>query len=100
MSRITRQEVDQIAQLARLSLSDVEAAAMENDLERILDYVATLEELDTTGVEPTAQAQQLATPVRPDEALAPMDPELVVANAPESAGTAFVVPKVIDEEGR
>ncbi len=100
MSRISRQEVDQIAQLARLSLSDDEAAAMERDLERILEYVAALETLDTEGVEPTAHALQLATPVRPDEACEPMDPELALSNAPEAAGTAFVVPKVIDEEGR
>lgn len=70
---------------------------MQRDLERILDYVAALQELDTEGVEPTASAIQIATPVRRDEATAPMDPERAVANAPESAGTAFVVPRVIDE---
>jgi aspartyl-tRNA(Asn)/glutamyl-tRNA(Gln) amidotransferase subunit C len=100
MSRITRQQVDQIADLARLSLSEPEAQAMERDLERILDYVADLQALDTQGVGPTAHAIELATPVRPDEATEPMDPERALANAPESAGTAFVVPKVIDEEGR
>ena len=100
MSRITRQEVDQVAELARLSLSEDEAAAMERDLERILDYVSDLQALDTEGVEPTAHAIELATPLREDRAAVPMDPELAVANAPESAGTAFVVPKVIDEEGR
>jgi len=100
MSRINRQEVDQIAQLARLSLSDDEAATMERDLERILGYVAALQELDTEGVEPTAHAFELATPVRQDVSVAPMDPDRAVANAPDAAGTAFVVPKVIDEEGR
>ena len=99
MARITRQQVDRIAELARLSLDGEEAEAMERDLERILDYVADLQELDTEGVAPTAHAIALATPVRPDEAEEPMDPELAVANAPESAGTAFVVPKVIDAEG-
>jgi aspartyl-tRNA(Asn)/glutamyl-tRNA(Gln) amidotransferase subunit C len=99
MARITRQQVDRIAELARLSLEGEEAEAMERDLERILDYVATLQELDTEGVTPTAHAIALATPVRPDEAAEPMNPELVVANAPESVGTAFVVPKVIDERG-
>jgi aspartyl-tRNA(Asn)/glutamyl-tRNA(Gln) amidotransferase subunit C len=99
MSHITRQQVDQIAQLARLSLTDEQAELMERDLERILDYVAALESLDTEGVEPTAHALQLATPVRPDVAAEPMDPERAVANAPDAAGTAFVVPKVIDEEG-
>ncbi|MEE2673882.1 MAG: Asp-tRNA(Asn)/Glu-tRNA(Gln) amidotransferase subunit GatC [Myxococcota bacterium] len=99
MARISRQQVDRIAELARLSLEGEEAEAMERDLERILDYVADLQALDTEGVTPTAHAIALATPVRPDEAAAPMDPELVVSNAPESSGTAFVVPKVVEEEG-
>ncbi len=98
MARITRQQVDYIAELSRLSLSEAEALAMERDLERILDYVASLQELDTEGVEPTAHAIALDTPLRSDRATAAMDPELAVANAPERAGTAFVVPRVIDAE--
>jgi aspartyl-tRNA(Asn)/glutamyl-tRNA(Gln) amidotransferase subunit C len=99
MARISREQVDRIAELARLSLGVDEAEAMERDLERILDYVADLQDLDTEGVTPTAHALTLATPMRPDEAAEPMDPELAVGNAPESSGTAFKVPKVIDEEG-
>lgn len=99
MPRITREQVDRIAELARLSLAADEAEAMERDLERILEYVVALQELDTEGVTPTAHALALATPVRRDEAVAPMDPELAISNAPETAGTAFRVPKVIDEEG-
>ncbi len=98
MARISREQVDRIAELARLSLDESEAQAMERDLGRILDYVAALQELDTEGVEPTAQATLLQTPVRPDEACEAMDPELAIANAPESDGTAFVVPKPSDGE--
>lgn len=71
---------------------------MRRDLERILGYVETLRELDTEGVLPTSHALAVATPTRPDEPCEPLDPALVVANAPASAGTAFLVPKVIDEE--
>lgn len=99
MARITREQVNRIAELSRLSLTADEAEAMERDLERILDYVAQLQELDTEGVEPTAHAIDLATPIRADVAAKPMDPERAVANAPEVVGTAFVVPKVIAEEG-
>jgi len=99
MSRISREQVDRIAHLARLSVEGGEAEAMERDLERILEYVDALQELDTEGVEPTAHAVSLATPVRPDAPAPPMDPALVLANAPQAAGTAFLVPKVIDEEG-
>ncbi len=98
MARITRQQIDHIATLSQLSLSDEEAESMQRDLERILDYVASLEALDTTGVEPTSHAIALDTPLREDRALPPMDPEEALANAPERSGTAFIVPKVIDPE--
>ncbi len=101
MSRISREEVEQIAVLARLSLSEEEAEQMTRDLDQILSYVAALSELDTSGIEPTARAIPLPTPMREDRALPAIDPELALSNAPERDGTAFVVPKVIasDEEG-
>lgn len=72
---------------------------MTRDLEQMLEYVATLEQLSTTEVEPTAHGFELATPLRPDRAAPPMDPELAVANAPAREGTAFLVPRVLEEEG-
>ena len=99
MARITPEEVQYIAGLARLSLSEEEIRHMARDMDQILDYVATLEELDTQGIEPTAHAIPLDTPVRVDEAVSGMDPELALGNAPQRAGTAFVVPKVIDDGG-
>ena len=98
MSRITRKEVQDIAKLARLALSDEEAERMTTDLDHILEYVETLRELDTEGIEPTAHAIPLETPLREDRAVPGIDPELAVSNAPESIGTAFVVPKVIEGE--
>lgn len=100
MIRISDEEVRHIALLARLSLSDRQVEEMAHDLDQVLDYVETLQELDTTDIEPTAHAIPLATPTRADEAVPAMDPELAIASAPESAGSAFRVPKVIDgEEG-
>ncbi len=98
MSRISRDQVVRIAALARLRLSESETDQMAHDLDQILDYVSTLEDLDTQGIEPTAHAIPLATPLRRDEAVPGLDPALVMANAPQSEGTAFVVPKVIDGE--
>jgi aspartyl-tRNA(Asn)/glutamyl-tRNA(Gln) amidotransferase subunit C len=100
-SRITREEVERIARLARLELADDELAAMARDLGEVLAYAEQLRELDTSGIEATSQATALATPLREDRAADPLDPELALANAPVRAGTAFVVPKVIDadEEG-
>ena len=99
MSRIDPADLAHVAVLARLALSEDEIASMTRDLEQMLDYVAALDRLDTEDVEPTAHGFELATPLRPDEPQAPLDPELALANAPERAGTAFLVPKVLEEEG-
>ena len=99
MPRIEPDTLSHIAVLARLALSDDEIASMTRDLEQMLDYVATLDRLDTEGVAPTAHGFELATPLRPDEPVAPLDPELAVANAPAHEGTAFLVPKVLEGEG-
>jgi aspartyl-tRNA(Asn)/glutamyl-tRNA(Gln) amidotransferase subunit C len=98
MSRITREEVARIASLARLSLDDDEILRTTTQLDAILDYVALLAEVDTTGIEPTAHVLPMRTPLREDRAVPPMAPELAVANAPQRAGSAFVVPLVIDGE--
>jgi aspartyl-tRNA(Asn)/glutamyl-tRNA(Gln) amidotransferase subunit C len=98
MSRLTREKVHEVARLARLRLSEPEEERMNAELEHILDYVATLQELDTEGIEPMAHAIPLPTPMREDRAVPGIAPELVVANAPEAIGTAFVVPKVIEGE--
>ena len=98
MARITREDVERTAELARLSRSDDEGEAMTHDLGRILDHVDQLQGLDTEGIEPTAHAIPLATPMRADRASAGIDPELALANAPLREASAFVVPKVIDGE--
>jgi aspartyl-tRNA(Asn)/glutamyl-tRNA(Gln) amidotransferase subunit C len=98
MSRITPEEVHRVARLARLSLGDAEVQRLTGELDQILGYVAALEELDTHGIDPTAHAIPLATPLRADEPEPGMAPELAVANAPEALESAFVVPKVIEGE--
>jgi aspartyl-tRNA(Asn)/glutamyl-tRNA(Gln) amidotransferase subunit C len=98
MPRIARADVDRIAALARLELAGDEADRMTADIEAILGYVASLDALDTTGIEPTTHAVPLATPLRDDRAAAALDPERALANAPQRDGFAFVVPKVLDED--
>ena len=102
MSRISREEVARIAHLARLSLSEDEAGAMAADLDTILDYVEKLRGLDTDDIPPTVHVLPLETPFRLDEPRPSLSPEVAIGNAPESEGSAFVVPAVIegeDEEG-
>ncbi len=99
MSRITREEVERIAALARLSLSDAEAARMTADLEAILGYVEQLQQLDTSDVEPTAHPLSVPTPLREDSVVPSFEAALALANAPASEDFAFLVPKVIEGEG-
>jgi aspartyl-tRNA(Asn)/glutamyl-tRNA(Gln) amidotransferase subunit C len=98
MGRIDREQVRYVAALARLSLSDEESERAARDLDRILAYAEQLQEVDTSGVEPTSHVIPLPTPMRDDRPLPPIDPEVAVANAPEHEGSAFVVPKVIGAE--
>ena len=98
MSHISRDDVQHVVALARLSLSEAELERMAHELDAILGYVETLNRLDTRGVAPTSHAIPLATPLRGDRALTPLDPQLALANAPEREDSAFVVPKVIEEE--
>ena len=98
MSRISPEEVEYTARLARLDLTAEERDAMARDLDRVLDYVAALQALDTEGIEPTSHPIPVPTPLRVDRAAEPLDPALAVSNAPQADGTAFVVPKVIDSE--
>ncbi len=99
MARIDPSDVAVIAALARLALTGAEIQAMAQHLEQILDYVASLDAIDTTGVEPTAHGFDFATPSRPDRADPPLDPELAVSNAPQREGSTFLVPKMLEGEG-
>ena len=98
MSRITPEDVARTAALARLELDEAAPRAAARELEAILDYVAQLEAVDTDGVEPTAHVIPLQTPMRDDVASGVLAPEAAVMNAPQADGTAFGVPKVLDDE--
>jgi aspartyl-tRNA(Asn)/glutamyl-tRNA(Gln) amidotransferase subunit C len=97
MSRLGPEQVRHVARLAALRLADEEVAALRADLDAVLDYVALLDQVDTEGVEPTAHVIPFETPLRPDEPAAPLDPEEILSAAPAREGTAFAVPKVLEE---
>ena len=93
--KITREEVRHVAKLARLEQSEAEEERMTGQMNQILGYMDKLNELDTAGVSATTHAIQLQNVFRPDEANASLDRDRALANAPETDGTNFVVPKVI-----
>jgi len=94
---ITQQEVEKVANLARLALTDVEKSAFAKQLSQILTHVETLKQYNTAGVEPTATVLGQANVFRPDEVKTSLSGESAVANAPESVDGFFVVPKIIED---
>lgn len=93
---VSLKDVDNIAQLARLGLSDEERSSLRGDLEAILGYIGKLETLDTTGVAATAHVIQLQTPLRDDVVRNPEDASAMLGNAPERDRTYLRVPKIIE----
>lgn len=93
---VTEEDVQYVANLARLKLSDEEAEELVNDMNQILDYMADLEEVDTTDVEPLEHVTDLEYRFRKDEAKKPLDREDALKNAPDADTDYFRVPRVIE----
>lgn len=93
--KITLEQVRHVATLSRLALSEEELVTLTPQIESILGYVAKIGELDVTSVEPMAHAIDLNNVLRDDEIEDSLPLEQVLANAPDSDGPFFKVPKVI-----
>lgn len=91
-------EVRKVAKLARLELSDADLALMQQQLSAIIDYVAQLNELDTTAVEPLAHPLPIDNVFRPDEPIASLPVDAALQNAPNRVGDYFGVPAVFDAD--
>jgi aspartyl-tRNA(Asn)/glutamyl-tRNA(Gln) amidotransferase subunit C len=96
---ITREQVDRVAQLARLALRDEERDKMTSQLNRILEAAGELQKLDTTDVPPTAFAVPIQNVFRPDEVRESLPVAQVLANAPDPERGFFRVPRIMEEEG-
>ncbi|RLB70883.1 MAG: Asp-tRNA(Asn)/Glu-tRNA(Gln) amidotransferase subunit GatB [Deltaproteobacteria bacterium] len=94
--QISREQVRHVAALARLEMDEEELAAYGRDLSDILGYVAKLNEIDTSGVEPTAHVVSMETPFRDDERGESFSHEQALKNAPQREGFYFQVPQVIE----
>jgi aspartyl-tRNA(Asn)/glutamyl-tRNA(Gln) amidotransferase subunit C len=101
-AKVSVKDVERVAELAQLELGPEETPAMLRDLNAILDYVAELNELDTTGVAPLAQVSELSlegsgqAALRADSPRPSLDRAAVMTLAPETDGAFFKVPKVIE----
>ena len=92
---ISKKDVRYIAKLARLKFTEEEEDVLAKDLSKVLDYMAKLNEVDTTDVPLTTHVLDLAGVARPDQIKSRMTQEDALRNAPDSDGTFFRVPKVI-----
>ena len=96
--RLTLSEVEHIALLSRLELSDTERERAASELSQIIGYFEALSELDTESVEPTMHALPIENVLRADEVSAGLSREAALQNAPESADGMFQVPRVVEAD--
>ena len=89
-------DVNYVAHLARLSLTPEEAKKYGAQLGQVLGYIEKLNEVDVTGIEPTAHAFPLINVTRPDEIRPSLDHEEAMRNAPAKANGLFIVPKIVE----
>ncbi len=106
--KVTQKDVQYVADLANLELTETETARFLKDLNSILEYIDNLNELDTTNVEPMAQvaaryggegkpeAERYKYALRADELRPSLPHEVALQNAPDTDGVYFKVPKVIE----
>lgn len=96
MSQIDREQVEKVAKLARLDLSDQELTEFTGQLSSILEYIEKLNELDTDNVEPLAHCLPVHNIFREDVIIPSLDVDAAMKNAPASFENQFKVPKVLD----
>ena len=97
MAKITRAEVEHVARLARLELTEGEQERMTAQLDAILGYIETLNALDTGGVEPTTTVIPMVSVMREDVVRPSLDREEALSNAPDREGAFFRVPRIIED---
>lgn len=94
---ITPEDVEHVARLARLALTDAEKRRIREELASILAYVDTLRSLDTAGVEPTAHVVPLVNVMREDEPGPCLPADAALGGAPDRSDAFFRVPRILED---
>ena len=94
---ISKEEVERVAKLARLEISEGEKDAFSKQLSTILTYIEELKSWDTTGIEPTATVLEQTNVLREDRAQPSLPVEQALMNAPDSDGGYFRVPRILED---
>ena len=97
MAKITGKEVEHVARLARLELTEEEKVRMTAQLDAILGYIETLNQLETSGVEPTTTVIPMVSVMREDEVRPSLQQNEALANAPDREDVFFRVPRIIED---
>ena len=95
-NKISDETIEYVGILAKLELSEEEKEAAKKDMEQMLDYIDTLNELDTAGIEPMSHVFPVQNVFREDVVTNGDDRDNIIANAPEEKDGSFVVPKTFD----
>ena len=95
--KIDKSQVKKVAKLARLDLSEAEIEEFAGQLNAIIDYVERMNTLNTEGVEPMAHCLPVSNVFRDDIIKESLGTEKTLANAPQSDGPFFKVPKILEE---
>lgn len=93
---LDKEDVEKIAHLARIALSEDDIPAYARDLSNILDFVDQMSQVDTSGITPMAHPQEVSARLRPDEVTESDQHELYQAHAPQVEAGLYLVPKVIE----
>jgi len=96
MAKITREQVEQVARLGRLAVSEAERETMTAQLDAILGYMDTLNALDTSRIEPTTTVIPMTSVMRDDAVQPSLSQEEALANAPDRDDVYFRVPRIIE----
>lgn len=95
-SIITDETIEYVGILAKLKLSEEEKAQAKDDMQKMLDYIDKLDQLDTTGVEPMSHVFPVHNVFREDVVTNSDDREAMLANAPEEKDGQYQVPKTVE----
>jgi len=95
MMTISKEDIIHVANLARLEVSDADIETFADQLGEVLEYVNTLNQVDTQGVPQTSHAISLTNAFREDVESGHLDRDKALSNAPEKEDGSFLVPKVV-----
>lgn len=94
--KISKKDIEHVAELARIYISDEEKVSLEGELSSIIDFADKLSELDTTGIEPAAHAIHVQNVFRNDEVVPSYKRDELIENAPEKQAGCFAVPRIVE----